>query len=173
MSYKEDWEIEQWCDIPGYEGDYQVSSLGRVKSIKSNSVILKPDIKRNGYHVVCLWKTGRKKNYLLHRIVAKCFVDNPYDYTDVNHIDENKANNKVVNLEWCTHKYNMNYGQVKNKISIANKGRRLTPEHRKKCASAIGKVWMSTENKERLIKKDDIPSFIHMGYKKGRRKAHV
>lgn len=117
---------EVWKDIDGYDGRYQVSNLGNVRSIRvgehNHTIILKPMIQKNGYLYVALWKDNKKKNKLIHRLVALAFVDNPNDYSEVNHKDENKENNVANNLEWCEHLYNMNYGNVKEKISSAKIG---------------------------------------------------
>lgn len=111
---------EIWRDIEGYK-NYQVSNCGRVRNAKG--LVLKPDIKRNGYHIVSLWNHNRKKNMLVHRLVAQAFVDNPEDLPEVNHKDEDKANNRADNLEWCSHIYNMNYGDIKKKMSASGKGK--------------------------------------------------
>lgn len=116
--------MEIWKDIKGYKGYYQVSSLGRVKSLSryrpayinnNNKIllkekILKPTIYTNGYEYVSLSKNGERKNYMVHRLVAETFLDNPDNLSCVNHKDENKLNNQVNNLEWCSYKYNANYG---------------------------------------------------------------
>ena len=99
---------EIWKDIEGYEGLYQVSNLGRVKSLRRN-IILRQGITRNGYEIVNLYK-NKSKYFLIHRLVANVFIPNPNNYPIVNHKDENKLNNCVDNLEWCTQKYNINYG---------------------------------------------------------------
>lgn len=114
--------MEIWRDIDGYEGHYQISNYGNVKSIKSVPTMLKGDYQNNGYKRVYLWKDGKKRNMLVHRLVALSFLPNPYGYSDINHIDENKANNHVDNLQWCSHIYNMNYGSVKVKISESKTG---------------------------------------------------
>lgn len=99
--------IEEWKDIKGYEGLYQVSNLGRVMSFKtSNPKLLKPTKHYSGYLHIKL----SKKYFSMHRLVALHFLDNPNNYEDVNHIDEDKTNNMVSNLEWCSTKYNVNYG---------------------------------------------------------------
>ena len=99
--------IEEWKDIKGYEGLYQISSLGRVMSFKtSNPKLLKPTKHHSGYLHIKL----SKKYFSIHRLVALHFLDNPNNYEDVNHIDEDKTNNIVSNLEWCSTKYNVNYG---------------------------------------------------------------
>jgi hypothetical protein len=101
-------ESEVWKDIEGYEGLYQVSNSGRIKSVKNN-IIRKPRIAR-GYLYVNLSKSGKKKTYKIHRLVAQHFIPNPNNYPCVNHKDEDKLNNFLNNLEWCTFKYNTNYG---------------------------------------------------------------
>ena len=112
--------METWKSIKGYEGLYQISSNGRIKSLerldscgrKVRERILKPiqGNKRVEYRQVSLSKNGIAKNYLIHILVAKTFIPNPNNYTDVNHKDENPKNNVVSNLEWCTPTYNNNYG---------------------------------------------------------------
>ena len=118
---------EVWKDIDGYDGKYQVSNLGQIRSTHSGKkdriIILKPMVQKNGYLYVALWKNNKKKNKLIHRLVALAFVDNPHNYPEVNHKDENKENNISGNLEWCEHIYNMNYGEVKEKISKGNIGK--------------------------------------------------
>ena len=104
-------EEEIWCPIKGYEGLYGVSDQGRVRSLKfGKERILKQGRNNSGYLQVCLCKNGEMKNYRIHRIVAQTFIPNPDNLPEVNHIDENKENNSVQNLEWCDRKYNINYG---------------------------------------------------------------
>ena len=99
---------EIWKDIEGYEGLYQISNMGRVKALKKG-IIRKPRLGR-GYLYLNLCKNGMKKTFKIHRLVAKAFIPNPQNLKCVNHKDENKLNNVVYNLEWCTFKYNTNYG---------------------------------------------------------------
>ncbi len=114
---------EIWKDIPNYVGEYQVSNLGRVKSFRASSkygsqkeYILNPTTKDNGYCNVTLYgKYGRHK-YLVHRLVAEAFIQNPNNYPQVNHKDENPLNNSVSNLEWCTAEYNNAYGTARIRI---------------------------------------------------------
>lgn len=105
---------EIWKDIDGYEGLYEVSNLGKVKSLGNEfsrkEKILKQGKKKNGYLYVILWKEGKYKTCLVHRLVAQAFLENPNNYSCVNHKDENKENNCVENLEWCDAKYNINHG---------------------------------------------------------------
>lgn len=127
---------EIWKDIEGFEGLYQVSNYGRIKSFakcnryRNEERILKPAI-RGGYKHVCLCghhktKTRRGKQYLVHRLVAEAFVrnPNPTDFRYVNHKDENKLNNHADNLEWCDIKYNNTYGTGSLRQSITL-GRRI------------------------------------------------
>ena len=100
--------MEIWKDINGFSG-YQVSSCGRVWSIKRNKM-LKPALKSNGYLQVCLYKDGIRNYIGVHRLVAENFIDNPDNLPQVNHIDEDKTNNHVENLEWCSPVYNNTYG---------------------------------------------------------------
>ncbi len=101
-------DIEEWKDIHGFEGKYQISSFGNVRSFTkwSNGKLLKGGTCGNPgpYRYVCLVKTSRKdtKPYYIHRLVAEHFIDNPFGKKEVNHIDGNTLNNSVTNLEWCT-----------------------------------------------------------------------
>ena len=91
-------------------GDYAVTIDGDVISIKSNKSLRSHD-NGHGYKTVCLCIDGKPKHYYVHRLVASAFVENPNDYPEVNHIDEDRGNNRAENLEWCTSKYNKNYGR--------------------------------------------------------------
>ena len=140
-------------DIDGYENKYKISSWGRLINCKT---IMKPMVATNGYLVACLWKNGKQNKYLIHRLVARAFLENPNKYKEINHIDENKTNNKVENLEWCSHKYNMNYGNTKSKISKANIGRTVGLETRKKLSNnSKGRIWLNNGFIEKLIKEEN------------------
>ena len=104
-------EEEIWCPIKGYEGLYEVSDKGRVKSLKFGKERIMKNIRnKDGYLSVGLRKNREQKWYMVHRLVAKTFIPNPDNLPEVNHKDEDKINNKVSNLEWCDRKYNQNYG---------------------------------------------------------------
>jgi len=96
-------------DILGYEGLYQISNTGEVKSLYTN-IIMKQKKNNRGYHQVKLFKDGKSKDYLVHRLVAEAFLENlNEDYNQVNHKDGNKSNNNVTNLEWCNQSQNIRH----------------------------------------------------------------
>ena len=117
---------EEWRDIKGYEGRYQVSNLGRVKSLNyrhtNKEKILSNTTNTKDYLTVSLYKNGKIKTYYIHKLVAAHFIPNPDNYKEVNHKDENKSNNCVSNLEWCSREYNQNYGTKTQRASESNKG---------------------------------------------------
>lgn len=104
---------ERWKDIDGYEGMYQVSDRGRVKSLNYRCTgregFLSQAVAKIGYPVVVLCKDKIQKMYYVHRLVAKAFLDNPQRKPEVNHIDGNKENNFVENLEWATYAENQRH----------------------------------------------------------------
>ena len=120
---------EVWKDITGYEGYYQVSNLGSVRSVdrmvkgKKESLrfvkgrILQPNLSE-GYLMVGLCKSGRQSTIRVHRLAAEAFIPNPENKRTVNHIDENKLNNTITNLEWTTDRENCNHGNRTVKSSI-------------------------------------------------------
>ena len=94
--------IEIWRDVVGYDGKYQVSNFGRVKSFQRGERILKLNLNRHGYLYVRPFRDGKYKNTLVHRLVAQAFVPNPESKREVNHINGIKADNRAENLEWVT-----------------------------------------------------------------------
>ena len=112
---------EIWKDVVGYEGYYQVSNLGRVRSLARTYTtnrctchikgkFLKLSLRKEGYYKVNLNKNNKYETMLVHRMVANAFLPNPRNLPQINHKDEDKKNNHVSNLEWCDAKYNTNYG---------------------------------------------------------------
>lgn len=112
---------EYWKPVEGYEGLYEVSNEGRVRSLNYNRTreirILRPDITKKGYLKVGLCKNGKQKKFLVHRLVAQAFVPNIFSLNEVNHINEVKTDNRVENLMWCDTKENCNWGTRNERIS--------------------------------------------------------
>lgn len=125
---------ELWRDVVGYEGLYQVSNFGRVKSLNYHRSgeprIIAQRQDRYGYKAVNLSKDGAARQVSVHRLVATAFIPNPDYLPQVNHKDEDKTNNTADNLEWCTNKYNMNYGT-----------------HNERCAAGIAKPILQIDLK--------------------------
>jgi len=132
-----DMQEEIWKDVNGYEGLYEVSNIGRVRSLprevyvggKTNICIRAGRVLKQGhahgrhykYLLVCLCKDQQRSMKRVHRLVAEAFIPNPDNLPMVNHKDENPSNNRVDNLEWCTAKYNSNYGTAREKMKEARK----------------------------------------------------
>lgn len=122
-------EEEIWKDIPGYEGRYQVSNLGRIKSLDMlvgtkggkkavrKGRILIPVVNKDGYHIVSLCDGRIKKGIRVHRVVALVFIPNPFGYNIINHKDRNPSNNHASNLEWCDATYNVTYDGARERSS--------------------------------------------------------
>lgn len=106
-------EVEKWLDVPHYAGLYQVSSLGRIWSVRKQR-ILKTTLNSYGYERIFLrTPTGKKREERIHRLVALAFLPNPNKYPVINHKNEIKTDNRVDNLEWCTVQYNVKYSSYK------------------------------------------------------------
>lgn len=124
---------EIWRPIVGYEGLYEVSNLGNVRSLDRvvkqaccdgslvkhtyRGRVLKPVVHTAGYCEVTLSRGREKINHLVHRLVAEAFIENPHGLPQINHKDENKTNNRAENLEWCDQRYNNNYGNRQKKVN--------------------------------------------------------
>lgn len=106
---------EIWKEVKGYEGIYKISNYGNVVNIKTGKILKHIDIK--GYMCVYLYKNKKKKKHYIHRLVGENFIPNLNNLPEINHKDENKKNNYVENLEWCSKLYNANYGSRKERIS--------------------------------------------------------
>lgn len=121
---------EIWRNIEEYKGFYQVSNWGRIKSTQywngTYERILTNNKGKNGYLSVQLYKNGKGKFYLVHRLVAQAFLENPDNLPCINHRDECKTNNNIDNLEYCSRKYNCNYGTRKQRIVEKTKNGKLS-----------------------------------------------
>ena len=135
---------EEWKDIEGFEGKYQVSNFGRVKSLNYNrcgySRLLVPKINNYGYEWVELFANGKGVCRQVHRLVAMAFIPNPNEYPVINHRDENIRNNRADNLEWCDQRYNTRYS-----LNLHQK-ERSTRKHKRPIAQIdkdgnIVKIW--------------------------------
>lgn len=118
--------MEVWKDISGYEGLYQVSDKGRVKSLHYGKERILKQINLKWYNRACLSKDGKMNLFLVHRLVAEAFLPNPNNFNLINHKDENPSNNNIENLEWCNYEYNNNYGTRNKRISKSNTNGKLS-----------------------------------------------
>lgn len=173
-------EYEEWRQIKGYEGLYEISNKGRVRSISRsvpvgssfafrNARIRKLNKKQNGYYGLLLSKNHKNKNFLVHRLVADAFLPNPNDFPQINHKNEDKSDNRVENLEWCTEKYNSNYGTRMDRIRKNNpklKGKRVL------CIDSFGKIINSYESIQSVKKDGHNPALVHMCCVGSRHKHH-
>ena len=142
---------EIWKDIPEYENLYQVSSLGRVKSLNylhtRNEKILKPIKDINGYMKVNLCKENKRKAIKIHRLVCEAFLNNPNNLPQINHKNEIKEDNRVENLEFCDAKYNVNFGSRTERSSKANTN---NPKRSKKIICIeTGKIYHNARDIQR------------------------
>lgn len=176
---KEVHELEIYSPIEGFP-NYLVTNNGRVLSLKDNHgkdrvKELKQCNHISGYMHVVLFKNGKGYNKKVHRLVAQSFISNPNNKPCINHIDENKTNNHVSNLEWVTHKENNNHGTHNQKMSISRKGKCLGinhPNHK----SVIGfKINGCDIKYYKCIKESENDGFIQDGVSsccRGKRKSH-
>lgn len=147
--------MERWENIKGYEGIYQISDKGRVKSLLKKERFLKGHPNNNGYLRVVL----KGKNHFIHRLVAEAFVKNKHDSPCVNHIDNNPLNNHYSNLEWCTHKENMAHAQQQGRMKMSEERKnkiRLKSKRKKIGATIINtgetEVYNSIQEASRVLK---------------------
>lgn len=149
--------------VKGYEGYYEVDQFGRVYGVDRMILVndngrqynkllkakqMKQSIHTKGYKTVSLTKDGKTKTCYVHRIVAEAFVDNPDNLSFINHKDEDKTNNFVDNLEWCTNEYNINYGTATKRRARALKGKKHTKEHNSKISISM-KNYRDNERAEK------------------------
>lgn len=147
-------EQEQWKPIQEFNGEYEVSNLGRVRSMKRYygmvGRIMPQTIQRTGYYAVTFHMNNKAYCRKVHRLVIEAFTPNPDSLPCINHIDGNKLNNHVSNLEWCTYQANMQHAvrtglthphrwtdDERKQISERNKGQIITPEQREKISQAL------------------------------------
>ena len=116
---KEELANEEWRDVVGYEGKYQVSNLGRMRSFARSNIprIIVPRCDVYGYVTYPLFENGKLSRKKAHRLVAIAFIPNHENFPQINHKDEDKTNNRVDNLEWCTQYYNNRYGTKRQRLS--------------------------------------------------------
>lgn len=149
---------EIWRDIEGYEGLYQVSNLGKVRSLRYKNrdevreLFLKPH--NRGYLQVELYKDGKGKTFTVHRLVAKAFVEGYAENKVVNHIDENKQNNVSTNLEWCTMLYNARFYNERHQAEIhAPRGpnKNIRPVNQISPDGQVVKTWSNSKEVMRKL----------------------
>lgn len=131
-----------WLDIKGYEGLYQVSQHGEIKSVARSGVGLVDKIKAQtinnfGYKTVCLSKNNKVKRHLVHRIIATAFIPNDQDKPNINHINGNKQDNSICNLEWCSKSENVRHAMQTGLKKEYKKGIPLSDEHRKNISISL------------------------------------
>lgn len=120
--------MEKWKDISGFEGKYRISSDGKVFSVRNNKT-LSIYVKNSGYKAVSLGANNQKH---IHRLIAETFIPNPNSYTEVNHIDGNKLNNDIANLEWCTPSQNNTHSYRVGLKTVSEKQKQFIKEYIKK-----------------------------------------
>ena len=144
-------EQEQWKPIDRFNGEYMISSHGRVRSLKRHGDRIMPQtIQRKGYYAVTCWMNNKAICVKVHRLVIEAFKPNPDNLPCINHIDGNKLNNHIDNLEWCTYQQNMQHAvrtglthphqwtdEERKQISERNKGQRVSDEQRVKLSAAL------------------------------------
>ena len=165
--------IEQWKSIKDYE-NYQVSNLGRVKSLNyrhtGKEKILKADKDKDGYLRVVFCKNGQIKKFLIHRLVATMFIENPENKPFINHIDCNPSNNNVDNLEWCTQKENMQYASKLGRLKSAKNLKNVSVEqHRinsringKKCSKPVIAINLTTKEETYFDSQKEASRQLHL-----------
>ena len=157
---------EIWKDIKGYEGYYQVSNYGRVKSLDriissstSNTFYKKGQLiklrNKKGYYNVSLSKNNKSRHFIVNKLVATAFIDNPNNYNQTNHKDENPLNNYIENLEWCNSQYNNTYGTKLERVKKTMIARNL---------KMAQKVILQFDLNENFIREWDSASQIHKAY---------
>ena len=161
--------MDKWKQIRNTK--YEISDKGQVRNSKTGK-ILKPSIKNSGYAEIVLSENGKTEYHLVHRLVAEAFIGPLNEKIEVNHIDENKLNNSADNLEYCTHKENINHGSGNVRRSISNSGQKRTAETCKNISEAQKKAVCMIDKitGERLR---TFPSIIDAEAELGKRNANI
>lgn len=180
---------EKWKSIQGYEGQYDVSNLGKVKSVRRKALngngyqkkkdrLLKPHINKGGYATVALCKDGKPKVFLVHRLVAIAFIPNPEGKPIVDHIDTNPLNNAVDNLRWCTQKENCNNPKSRANNSLSKVGHpqycpsEISRQNIKRAHEASRGKSLSDEHKKALSEAHRNSEKAQIATKENIKKAH-
>lgn len=149
----------RWCDIPGYEGLYKCSTQGQILSLERVVTrrdgiqktiaerYLTPIAHNHGYKSVTLCKNGKRQKWLVHRIVALTFLPNPANLPCINHKNQDKADNRVENLEWCTVAYNNTYGDKVQRSAEKHRGHRHSLETKRRMSEAHKNISEETRQK--------------------------
>lgn len=149
--------MEVWKDVTGFEGLYEVSSYGNLRSVDRdilcnggyykhfNGKTIKTKLNKYGYPSAGLWYKGKRTDVVIHRLVAEAFIDNQNNYEQINHIDGNKTNNHVENLEWCDNNYNMKHakenGLLAHQKGEKHGGHKLTNEQVREIRRLRNEGW--------------------------------
>lgn len=141
---------EIWKDIIGFEGIYEISNLGRIRRIKTGRIL--STRRSDGWYItVTLYKDKKRYGKSLHRLVSEAFISNPDNLPEVNHRDEDKTNNRVDNLEFCDHKYNVNYGTIKDRIRNTRlKNGHINEEYSGLYKKSYGKKYYQNHKEDRI-----------------------
>lgn len=155
--------MEEWRDVVGFEGLYQISNFGNCKSVDRvlrykngkehyyHGHMMKPVKCKNGYLEFQLNKDGKRYCVMAHRVVAMAFIPNPFDFPQINHKDEIITNNCVDNLEWCTSKYNANYGTRKQRCYENGSKKQTKPIYQISLSGSVIKKWNSIGDASRAL----------------------
>ena len=147
--------MEIWKQVKGFEGLYEVSNLGNVRSLNYHNwgitKNLTPTADKYGYLRVCLSKNDKQHNGIVHRMVAQAFIDNPNDFPQINHINEDKSDNRVENLEWCDCLHNNNHGTRNTRISKSKRNTKCKTVIQMDLQGNVIREWVSLNEVMRVL----------------------